>query len=98
LRLRADRVAGGKVIKITRTPVATHPLGGSYQGRRPWEHFHDRGTAHEKSVLKVMSFDSHDPTNWTGQTHETIRLMNDALAVIRKLLSQILQRLDLDES
>jgi hypothetical protein len=97
LRLRADRVAGGKVIKITRTLVASHPLAGSYQGR-PWEHFHDRGTAHEKSVLKVMSFDSHDPTNWTGQTRETIRLMNDALVVIRKLLSQILQRLDLHES
>jgi hypothetical protein len=97
LRLRADRVAGGKVVKITRTLVAGHPLGGSYQGRA-WEHFHDRGTAHEKSVLKIMSFDSHDPTNWTGQTHETNRLMNDGLAVICELLSQVLQRLDLDES
>jgi hypothetical protein len=92
LQLRADRVAGGKVVKITRTLVAGHPLGGSYQGRA-WEHFHDRGSAHEKSVLKIMSFDSEDPTNWTGQTQQTFRLMNDGLAVIRELLSRILNNL-----
>jgi len=60
LRLRADRSSGGEVVKITRTVVAGHPLGGSYRGRA-WEHFHDRGSANDKSVLKIMSFDRHDP-------------------------------------
>ena len=54
----ADRAAGGRVLKITRTVVAGHPLGGSYRGRAS-EHFHDRGSAHDKSLLKIMSFDCH---------------------------------------
>ncbi len=95
LRLRADRVAGGKVVKITRTVVAGHPLGGSYRGRA-WEHFHDRGSAHDKSVLKIMSFDSRDSTNWIGQAHQTIRLMDDGLAVMRDLLTRILSHLTND--
>ena len=92
-RLRADAVAGGKEVKITRTVVAGHPLGGSMQGQA-WEHFHDRGSAHDKSVMKIMSFASADSEDWTGQTQLTDQLMDDGLAVIRDLLRRSLVKLN----
>jgi hypothetical protein len=91
VRLRADAASGGKRIKITRTLVAGHPLGGNMRGQA-WEHFHDRGSASDKSVMKIMSFASDNTDNWTGQTQSTTDLMDDGLVVIRNALHQIIKK------
>lgn len=88
--LRADQMPGGKVVKITRTVVAGHPLGGSMRGDA-WEHFHDRGSVHDKSVMRIMSFHSHDTERWVGQTQLTAQLMDDGLRAIRDLLRRCLE-------
>jgi hypothetical protein len=86
---RADTTREGKSIKITRTVVAGHPLGGNMQGQS-WQHYHDRASAHDKSVIKIMSFASRDATEWTGLTQSTVKLMDDGLVVIRDLLRVVL--------
>ncbi len=92
LKRRADAALGGKVVKVTRNIVAGHPLRGTMHGRA-WEHFHDRSSAHDHAVIRVMSFASDDGTNWTGQTLSTLELMNDGLRVMRALLLEVLKSL-----
>jgi hypothetical protein len=55
-----------------------------------WQHYHDRASAHDKSVIKIMSFASRDATEWTGLTQSTVKLMDDGLVVIRDLLRVVL--------
>jgi len=89
VRLRADGIPGGKSVKIARNIVAGHPIGGNMQGES-WHHFHDRSTAHDKAVIRVMSFSRDDPERWTGQALETEALVTDAITVIAELLCRTL--------
>jgi hypothetical protein len=88
-KLRADKMPGGKVVLVTRNIVAGHPIGGNMAGEA-WLHFHDRATAHDKDVIRVMSFSRRDPEKWTGQSITTADLVRDGLAVISELLSRAL--------
>jgi hypothetical protein len=88
LRARADRQPGGKTVKVIRNVVAGHPLGGSLQGKA-WQHFHDRQTAHDKSVLRIMSFASSGSGDWTGQTQQTQVLIDDGFAVMDGILTLV---------
>lgn len=85
IRARADRLPGGKSVLVVRNIVAGHSLGGTMSGR-PWHHFHDRQSVHDKDVIRVMSFERSDPANWTGQTIDVARMISDGLAVITELL------------
>jgi len=38
-------------VKIARNKVAGHPLKALIDSK-PWDHFHDRSTAHEKSIIR----------------------------------------------
>ncbi|HXJ82818.1 MAG TPA: hypothetical protein VMS64_29540 [Candidatus Methylomirabilis sp.] len=89
LTLRADAMPGGKAVKIARNIIAGHPLGGNMQGES-WHHFHDRATAHDKAVIRVMSFSRPDPERWTGQTLATEGLVTDAVGAIAELLRRAL--------
>ena len=89
VRLRADGAAQGKDVKVARNIVAGHPIGGTMQGQS-WHHFHDRATAHDKAVIRVMSFPRDDPENWTGQTIQTDELVTDGISVIVKVLRRAL--------
>ena len=80
-RVRADKMPGGKAVLVTRNIVAGHPIGGTLDGES-WHHFHDRGSAHDKQLMRVMSFSRRDPERWTGQTVSTDDLIRDGLMVI----------------
>lgn len=88
-RIRADSVAGGKAVKIARNIVAGHPIGGTMAGES-WHHFHDRASAHEITVIRVMSFSRIEPDRWTGQTLPTDELVTDGLGVIVEVLRRAL--------
>ena len=88
-RIRADSVAGGKAVKIARNIVAGHPIGGTMAGES-WHHFHDRGSAHEKAVIRVMSFSRSEPERWTGQTLPTDELVAGGLDVIAEVIRRAL--------
>jgi hypothetical protein len=88
VRLRADR-KGGKAPLIARNIVAGHPIGGNMDGES-WHHFHDRATAHDKSIIRVMSFSRSDPEHWTGQTLRTEELIKDGLRAIKQILCDAL--------
>lgn len=88
-RIRADSVPGGKAAKIARNIVAGHPIGGNMAGEA-WHHFHDRASAHENAVIRVMSFSRSDPKRWTGQTLPTDELVADGLGVIGEVLQRAL--------
>lgn len=94
-RVRADSVAGGKAVKIARNIVAGHPIGGTMAGES-WHHFHDRATANENAVIRVMSFSRAEPERWTGQTLPTNELVTDGLdviaAVLRRALGEYVER------
>ncbi len=89
VKLRADRMAGGKTVLVARNIVAGHPIGGSMAGQS-WLHCHDRASAHDNSVIRVMSFSRKDPSKWTGQTLRTEELIHDGLDVIDELLTRAL--------
>jgi hypothetical protein len=84
---------GGKTVLVARNIVAGHPIGGNMDGQS-WLHFHDRSSAHDKAVVRVMSFSRKGPTEWTGQTLLTADLMRDALGVIGELLTRALAAFD----
>jgi hypothetical protein len=86
-RVRADSISGGKAVKIARNIVAGHPVGGTMAGES-WHHFHDRSTAHDKAVIRVMSFSRSEPERWTGQTLPTDELVTDGLRVIAEVLNR----------
>lgn len=88
-KVRADAVAGGKTVKVARNIVAGHPIGGTMAGES-WHHFHDRSTAHDKAVIRVMSFSRADPERWTGQTLATDELIADGVSVIATVLTRAL--------
>jgi hypothetical protein len=88
-RIRSDSIAGGKTVKIARNIVAGHPIGGNMAGES-WHHFHDRGSAHENAVIRVMSFSRTDPERWTGQTLATDELVTDGLGTIAEVLRRSL--------
>lgn len=88
-KLRADSVPGGKAAKIARNIVAGHPIGGNMAGES-WHHFHDRSTAHDNAVIRVMSFSRADAERWSGQTLATNELVTDGLAVIAEVLRRSL--------
>jgi hypothetical protein len=76
LKLRPDRLAGGKAVLITRNLVAGHPVGGTYRSL-PHQHFHDRASAQDPAVIRLMSFQSNSPKEWNGQTLLTIELITN---------------------
>ena len=88
VRLRADR-KGGKAAIVARNIVAGHPIGGNMDGES-WHHFHDRATAHDKAIIRVMSFSRSDPDHWTGQTLRTDELIEDGLHAIKQILRDAL--------
>jgi hypothetical protein len=88
MRLRPDRLPGGKVVLVTRNLVAGHPVGGTYRGL-PHQHFHDRASAHDAAIIKVMSFQRDDPKKWSGQTLLTIELISSAYSVITEALERV---------
>jgi hypothetical protein len=85
--VRADRLGAADVL-ATRHIVAGHPLGGRVEGRS-WQHFHDRQTVLEPTVIRVMSFESSKPRNWMGQTIAVGDLVTSVTHVIRKGLTHI---------
>jgi hypothetical protein len=90
LRFDAWR-AGGKPALEARNIVAGHPVGGTMSGES-WHHFHDRASAHDKVVIRVMSFSRSEPGRWTGQTILTQELMETGLRVMADLLHQCAQK------
>ncbi len=92
LKLRADSSKSGKSVKIARNKVAGHPLKALIDSK-PWDHFHDRSTAHEKSIIRVMSFEATDSTNWSGVSMLTVQLMDDGLTTIRDKMLEIVEHL-----
>jgi hypothetical protein len=88
MKLRPDRLPGGKVVLVTRNLVAGHPLGGTYRGVSH-QHFHDRATAHDPEIIRVMSFQHDDPKEWNGQTLLTTELIRSAYAVVTEALERI---------
>lgn len=88
-RVRADSVPGGRAAKIARNIVAGHPVGGT-MASDSWHHFHDRSTAHDNAVIRVMSFSRTDPERWAGQTLATDELVTDGIAVIAEVLRRAL--------
>lgn len=84
LTLNAWR-AGGEAALEARNIVAGHPIGGTMRGES-WHHFNDRATAHDKAVIRVMSFSRREPDRWTGQTISTEELMGAGLGVMADLL------------
>lgn len=84
--------AGGKTAIEARTIVAGHPVGGTMRGEK-WLHFHDRGSSHEKAVIRVMSFSRDDPEKMTGQTILTDDLMMTGLTVMADLLRKSAENL-----
>jgi hypothetical protein len=91
VRLRADR-KGGKAVIVARNIVAGHPIGGNMNGKSG-HHCHDRATAHDKAIIRVMSFSRSDPGRWTGQTLRTEELINDGLHTIKRILRDALNSL-----
>jgi hypothetical protein len=87
LKLRPDRLPGGKVVLVTRNLVAGHPVGGTYRGS-PHQHFHDRASVHDPGVIKVMSFQRDDPQEWSGQTQPTADLIANAYTVVTEGLER----------
>ncbi len=85
LKLRPDRLAGGKAVLITRNLVAGHPVGGTYRSL-PHQRFHDRASAQDPAVIKLMSFQSNSPKEWNGQTLLTIELITSAYSVVTQEL------------
>ena len=88
VRLRSD-CKGGKAVIVTRNIVAGHPIGGNMNGKS-WHHCHDRATAHDKAIIRVMSFSRSDPGRWTGQTLRTEELIKDGLHTIKRILRDAL--------
>jgi len=89
VRLRADSVPGGKGVKVTRNIVAGHPIRGNMQGES-WHHLHDRVSAHDAAVIRVMSFSRREPDRWTGQTLLTDELIGNGLQTMEELLRRAL--------
>jgi hypothetical protein len=87
VKIKPDRLPGGKVVLVTRNLVAGHPVGGTYRGI-PHQHFHDRASVHDPAVIKVMSFHRDDPKNWSGQTLLTADLITDAYTVVTEGLER----------
>lgn len=87
LKLRPDRLPGGKAVLVTRNLVAGHPVGGTYRSL-PRQHFHDRASAHDPAVIKVMSFQSDSPKEWSGQALLTIELIANAYSVVTEALER----------
>ena len=58
-----QRVADSKAVKITRDIVEGTPRG-TMRGRS-WSIFHDRTSAHEKAVMRVMPFAKEDSADWS---------------------------------
>lgn len=91
LKLKPDRLpggkTGGKTVLVTRNLMAGHPAGGTYR-RLPHQHFHDRASAHDPAVIKVMSFQSDNPKEWSGQTLLTKGLITSAYSVITEALER----------
>lgn len=87
VKIRADKMTGGKTVLMARNIVAGHPIGGTMAGES-WLHFHDRGSAPDNAVIRVMSFSRKDPADWTGQTLITADLMRDGLGVIHEVLNR----------
>jgi hypothetical protein len=88
MKLRPDRLPGGKVVMVTRNLVAGHPVGGTYQGSA-YQHFHDRGSVQDPDVIRVMSFQQDEPEEWTGQTQLTADLIANTYAVVTASLNRV---------
>ena len=54
----------------------------------PHQHFHDRASAHDPAVIKVMSFQRDDPKEWSGQTLLTADLIANAYTVVTEGLER----------
>ena len=92
VRLRPDRLPGGKVVLVTRNLVTGHPVGGTYRGS-PHQNFHDRASAHDPAVIRVMSFQRDDLKEWSGQTLLTADLIANAYTVVTEGLERICDHL-----
>lgn len=88
LKLRPDRLPGGKAVLVTRNLVAGHPVGGTYRGL-PHQHFHDRASAHDPAVIRVMSFQRDNPKKWNGQTLLTTELITNSYSVVAEALERV---------
>jgi hypothetical protein len=88
LKLRPDRLPGGKVVLVTRNLVAGHPVGGTYRGMSH-QHFHDRASVHDPAVIRVMSFERDNPEEWSGQTLLTTELITSAYSVVTEALERL---------
>jgi hypothetical protein len=93
-QLKPDRLTGGKMVLVTRNLVAGHPVGDTYH-RLPHQHFHDRASTHDPAVIKVMSFQSRNPTEWSGQTLLTTELITSAYSVVTGALERTRDHLQL---
>jgi hypothetical protein len=88
LKLRPDRLPGGKAVLVTRNLVAGHPVGGTYRGL-PHQHFHDRASVHDPAVIRVMSFQRDNPKEWSGKTLLTTELITSVYSVVTEALQRI---------
>src|SRR5690349_5365267 len=56
--------------------------------RFPHQHFHDRASAYDPAVIRVMSFQQDNPKEWSGQTLLTADLIGNAYAVVTEGLER----------
>ena len=89
---RIDRLDGVAMILVTRHIVAGHPLRSNVDGT-VWRHFHDRGSVHDPTMIRVMSFAADDPAEWTGRTVMVADLLRDQAAAVETVLRETLGRL-----
>jgi hypothetical protein len=86
---KLDRLDGVASILVTRHIVAGHPLRSNVDGT-VWRHFHDRGSVHDPTVIRVMSFEAIHPENWTGRTVVVADLLRDQATAVESALSEVL--------
>ena len=86
---KLDRLEGVASILVTRHIVAGHPLRSNVNGT-VWRHFHDRGSVHDPTVIRVMSFQASEPENWTGRTVIVADLLRDQATAVERALGELL--------
>lgn len=91
--IRVGRLEGMANVLMTRHIVAGHPLGGKVRGQS-WQHFQDRASVDNPKLIKVMSFNSKKPEEWTGKTIQVVDLIDLTHQGINQVLSNVKEDLE----
>ena len=86
--LKMDKYDGVKVALNTRHTVAGHPIRSQTRGTKR-HHFHDRISVMDPTVMRFMSFNAADPTEWRGETTTVDYLVNSVEAAVKSALAEL---------